>query len=149
MTVTSIIGSSLDDVWGTEFNKKKRKSKKTSDPFCKIPSRYDDIMDVYYPNEENYEKFDKTNYSRTMHPQEDTDAEERVTKDTHIKVKPPKETFSELKSYFEKHKLKLVPKDEKEKQYMDLALYIFSGIVLIFILEQFVNIGIVLGNRLY
>lgn len=36
---------------------------------------------------------------------------------------------------------------EKDKYYMDFGLYLISGILLIFILEQFVHIGLVMQNK--
>jgi hypothetical protein len=156
MTVTSVIGSSLEDVWGTDFSnsKKKKKSKRTTtdtsscDVYTKNPTQFDDIMDVYSYTED--EPYNKIKYSRTQRHLSDTDAEDRDADDEHIiianpntnpnsnnkKQKEKKELFSEL------HKEEI-----KEKQYLDLSMYIFSGVALIFILEQFISIGIVLGSK--
>jgi hypothetical protein len=155
MTVVNIIGSNLEDVWGpdvTSSSKKKKKSRKDREATCntytRSPAYYDDIMDVYWPTEE--EPYNKSKYSRTQHPLSDTDAEERETEVHNVKVQQnfEKEHFTELKDYIERNKDKFGSLfDDKEKQYLDMAMYVFSGIALIFILEQFVSIGMVLGSR--
>jgi hypothetical protein len=163
MTVVTVIGSSLEDVWGQDFSKKKKRSRRNGEPSCdtysKTPTQFDDIMDVYSYNDN--EPYNKTKFSRTQKHLSDTDAEDRVLEDHIVSVdsKDPytksktKEFFSDPESINEflvKNRDKLLQYhnlgDNKEKQYLDLSMYIFSGIALIFILEQFVSIGIALGK---
>jgi hypothetical protein len=169
MTVTPVIGSSLEDVWGQDFTKKKKRSKRTGEPSCdtysKTPTQFDDIMDVYSYNEN--EPYNKTKFSRTQKHLVDTDAEDRELEDHVVNVdsKDPtsyikgktKEFYNNYESINEflvKNRDKLLQHhnsisniNNKEKQYLDLSMYIFSGIALIFILEQFISIGIALGTK--
>jgi hypothetical protein len=152
MTVLKVVGSSLDDVWGQDvIKKKKRPTKRNSDPLCDMysdnPTRFDDIMNVYHPA--SNETYDKANYSRTQNHLLDTDADDRESDIRELTVGSEKTGKNTTEKFSQNSALLDVIKrhGDKEKQYIDLAMYVFSGIALIFILEQFVSIGIALSNR--
>ncbi len=144
MTVSSINYAVLEEIWGESFDnttniEKKKKKKKSMDPLCQVyakkPSKFDDIMDTY--NSSNHEVYDKVQYSRTHHPLPDTDADEREM-DKYLGIKDKQmHSLYQTKEGFESNDIF----DKKEQLYLDFAMYIFSGIVLIFILEQFVQLG--------
>lgn len=153
MTVISISGSSLDEVWGETTSKPKNKRKSTkqpSDPVCeKKSSNYDDIMDYYHPSIHGI--YEKSRYSRTQKKLTDTDADDRY--DENVNVSGADEDLSQkLPPKFREHYSDInyqspTTDHEREKQYLDLSMYIFSGIALIFILEQFVSLGMALASK--
>ena len=137
MTVSKVVGSSLDEVWGTydiaPSSSQKQKKKKQSMP------KVDNIMDNYY---------DKTKWSRTQLPLDDTDDSDapRESIDKYIQLMNRSE---EAREHYEQEKINTSSNngstsDDREAMYLDLALYVFSGIILIFIMEQFINIGMAL-----
>jgi hypothetical protein len=103
--------------------------------------KLDDIMNYF---EKTPAAYDKTPTSRTQKPLPETDAEPRgeevvyTTKENVFPMPKDRKVFVEG---FESQR-------SREQQYLDFALYVFSGIVLIFVMEQFVNIGIHLQKRL-
>lgn len=144
MTVMKVVGSSLDEVWGmydsAPSSSQKQKKKKQNMP------KVDNIMDNYY---------DKTKWSRTQLPLDETDSIDapRESVDKYIQLtnrsghEVSREHY-ESEKYNENHTEKgntvSMKDDQTESMYVDLALYTFSGIILIFIMEQFINIGIAL-----
>jgi hypothetical protein len=160
MTVISVFGSSLDEVWGDVPGKqksKKKSSKRTpSDQLCeRSPStQYDEIMDYYHPSLAGI--YEKSRYSRTQHPLTETDAEERYDENKYISSSDPdvsKKLPPQAREYYVNAPTASIMhvtgklNEDREKQYLDLSMYIFSGIALIFILEQFVSIGMALANK--
>jgi hypothetical protein len=142
MTVINIQGSSLDEIWGvydspptgSSSSAKKRKSKRNN---CKV-WRLDDIVDTYN-SQSPYELYERPKYSRTQFPLHETDGgdEPREEPEKEVHVEPSTHSIKE-------HYTELLNESKKEKLYIDLSLYVFSGVVLIFILEQFINIGMML-----
>lgn len=156
MTVFNIIGSNLEDVWGQDYTntKKKKKSKRSSDAMC---TKFDNIMDVYQPENEIYnEQYNKSRYSRSQRHLSDTDAEDRETEEHDIVVgssnkynlEDKNEKFSEFNEFLKNKHHQMLPREDKEKQYLDMSMYIFSGIAMIFIMEQFISIGIAIGSNI-
>lgn len=137
MTVINIQGSSLDEIWGVydqppNANGKKRKQKRNN---CKV-WRLDDIVDTYQ-SQFPYESYERPKYSRTQFPLPDTDGGDEPREEPEKHVEVPMTSIKE-------HYSELLNEKNKEKLYIDLSLYVFSGVMLIFILEQFINIGMML-----
>lgn len=139
MTVSNTTYSYLEEAWGETFEKtKKSKSKKrdaTCDTFAKSMAKFDDIMDVYAtpPSSEYY---DKTEFSRTQRHLPDTDAEDR---ETEVKtLRPNMSSKQDYRDHFEE----LPTRTTDDKLHLDFGMYLFSGVILIFIMEQFVQIGL-------
>lgn len=174
MTVKSTNYSSLEEVWGETFNPsqkpKKEKKKKVHDPICELyemgnNNGYNDNDIVSYANNyltENTEKYDKTSHQRSMNDQEREKpvrevvvSHERsmydVSDNDDIVEGKKHEAFQQPLRYFkEKHSM---PEDDDDDlntsttsnfAFIDLLLYIVSGIILIFVMEQFVRIGLLL-----
>ena len=152
MTVVKIVGSTLDEVWGDSKVVKKKSAKRAksleTDACDKIrgSAKFDDIMDIYHPN--NYDWADKARYSRTYHPLQDTDGQDRDELQKYVDVSSEQSKDSENKRNNTISKEHFVDvrniEDNHEKLYLDMSLYVFSGIALIFILEQFISIGMAL-----
>lgn len=148
----------MEEVWGQDLETHPRRGggskrdrprpqrESNSDALCDLASatkKLDDIMNYF---ENTPEPFDKTPTSRTQKALPETDAEPRGEEVVYAS-RAQENVFP-------------MPKDRKvfvegfdsqrsrEQQYLDFALYVFSGIVLIFVMEQFVNIGIHLQQRL-
>lgn len=142
-------GAPLEEVWGNDLEthpaklNRRDKKKKQDGTLCDLyeaTKKLDDIMNYF---ENTPETYDKNPTSRTQQKLPNTDAEPR----------------GEAEVYPKKAEVYPLPKDQKvfvegfdeqrsrEKQYLDFALYVFSGIVLIFIMEQFINIGIHLQQK--
>jgi len=146
MTVVNIVGSSLDEIWGSyDLQKSKKKTNRKNREMCKPKNdergkrdEYDDIMGY-----SSYDWHDKARYSRTHHPLEDTDAEEREDVDKYITI--PSSVDSPDAKIVKEH-YSSGHTDDRERIYLDLSMYVFSGIALIFILEQFVTIGMALKS---
>lgn len=139
MTVFSISGSSLDEVWGDAFHKKQKKTKTPpsrkpfEDPFCTVDKkRIDDIMDSY--TTDVFDSYDKSRFSRSQKPPDEEDNEEkRYPAEKNFTIPSPlKPSGHVLVENFD---------ENREKMYLDLTMYVFSGIALIFILEQFITLG--------
>ena len=148
-------GAPLEEVWGQDLethprrgaakrDKPRPQKENNSDALCDLAlatKKLDDIMNYF---EKTPEPFDKTPTSRTQKPLPETDAEPRgeevvyATKENVFPMPKDRKVFVEG---FDSQR-------SREKQYLDFALYVFSGIVLIFVMEQFVNIGIHLQKRL-
>jgi hypothetical protein len=191
MTVTSTNYSSLEEVWGDNFNPtnktggKKEKKKKVIDPICELyemgnNNGYTENDLVHYANS-YLENYDKTSYSRgmnsvsneeeKMHPH--SDPRERPQRRVAISSNRAKYDVSsnddedEMTTYVEEDQHRFaknkrssprhIKKEEiesydddysdssnKKFAFIDLLLYIVSGIILIFVMEQFVRIGLLL-----
>jgi hypothetical protein len=139
MTVSKVVGSSLDEVWG---NYDVAPSSKNSVPRPK-KHKVDNIMDNYY---------EKSKWSRTQQPQSDADQSDgpRDELDRYVSLK--NRSGENTEHYMENPRgdaaVLVEPTKEirgdvdRESMYLDLSLYVFSGIILIFIMEQFINIGV-------
>jgi hypothetical protein len=145
MTVVNTNYSYLEEAWPELDKPKKTKTKKREqkeaqcDSFAKSMAKFDDIMDVYAqpPNSEYYNKIP---FSRTQDHLPETDAEDRESV-RHVQIpKVPKEV---LDHYYEEPQ---IPKEifvqSDDKIHLDFGMYLFSGVLLIFIMEQFVQIGL-------
>jgi hypothetical protein len=144
MTVMNLTGSDLNEVWGNEYhskNKKKRNAKK-EEAEVKKPNDLDDIMDYYHPS--IFGSYQKSRYSRTQQPLPETDAEEREDENKYINIRRNEEHYVPTPETTISPKTLLMLQEERERQYLDLGMYIFSGVALIFILEQFINLGVAL-----
>lgn len=148
MTVISISGSSLEEVWGEQQTKpktKKKSSKSSNDSMCKKPTNYDDIMDYYHPSIHGI--YEKSRYSRR-----DDDKEKRYDEDVYVSAVEDEDISQKLpprlrEYYTERSGMQPHNVIDKEKQYLDLSMFVFSGIALIFILEQFVSIGMAIAKK--
>lgn len=136
MTVSKVVGSSLDEVWG---NYDVAPSSKNSVPRPK-KHKVDNIMDNYY---------EKSKWSRTQQPQSDADQSDGLRDDLDRYVSLKNRSGENTEHYVDTQDAVFVqPKKEirgdadRESMYLDLSLYVFSGIILIFIMEQFINIGV-------
>lgn len=143
-------GASLEEVWGVNMDlpigsvvrsvqpkSVPKKQRSTDDEICASAKRLDDIMTYVQSKSESYEK---TPTSRSQIPLPETHGtnrgdEEKIVKDL---VDLP----SERKMIFEGFQ-----NQNRERDYLDFALYVFSGVVLIFVLEQFIQIGINLQRK--
>jgi hypothetical protein len=128
MTVTSTSYSLLEEVWGEPFDKPIKKKKTVK--FCderqsKRVQKFDDIMDTYYPNSSNtYEEYNKSEFTRPN---------TREPREVHV------ENYAEPST--SERTVGIKSMEDKEKQYLDMGMYVFSGVALIFIMEQFIQIG--------
>ena len=83
MTVSTLTGASLEDVWGAYDAPPNKKNKKKTPK--QSSQKLDDIMNSYYPNE----WMDRTRYSRTQFPLSDMDGEDpREQVDKHVDIYP-------------------------------------------------------------
>jgi len=101
--------------------------------------KLDDIMNYFQEKSESYEKAPT---SRSQLPLPETDGADRGEGEkiaTSVVNLPP-----ERKLIYEGFQQQ---QQRREREYLDFALYVFSGVVLIFVLEQFIQIGINLQKR--
>jgi hypothetical protein len=166
MTVTSTNYSSLEEVWGDTFSqKKKEKRKKVVDPICELyemgnNNGYTENDLVNYANS-YFDRHDKNVYQR---PVNDTYTRERPVKhvsvrsngdieddkefvDTDHSISTPLPRTSHPSSHPNSQPNHMNYDDEEyapKFAFIDLLLYIVSGIILIFVMEQFVKIGMLL-----
>ena len=149
MRNNALFGASLDEVWGngdgTNLPPKKTKSsslRPNDDQDCSGILK-NKILDPIY-KKEHEAPYNKNESSRVQLPQDDTDG--GLDRDNKLVVIPtqPKELPKERKLDYKEH---FTNTSDREKQYLDLALYVFSGIVLIFVMEQFIQIGINLRSN--
>lgn len=147
-------GAPLEEVWGSDLETHpkrdaKRRSTKApqqgNDPlFCDLSSatkKLDDIMNYFESSPQHY---DKNPTSRSQDTLPMTDGEPRGEANVYPKGDAVFDMPKDRKVFIEKFD----EQKSREKQYLDFALYVFSGIVLIFVLEQFIQIGINLQRRL-
>ena len=177
MTVTTITGSELSEVWGDAFNKSKKRrgggrGGADCDSLVKKPPPFDDIMnDFYHPSIHGI--YEKSRFARDQHALADTDADgPREDEDKFVSVGPspqrPEEeqrvapanayanrlqdaarrTQQQTQQYehYTEPKHLMMLDDDREKRYLDLSMYVFSGVALIFILEQFIHLGLLLKS---
>ena len=156
MTVMNLNPSDLSEAYGESFTKssKKKKSKRSGcDATRKKPAQFDDIIsDFYHPSLHGI--YEKSRYSRNQHALPMTDSSDREEDDKYVNfdeddhdtsIKPQLENYQERTPVQNNLPSKLLSiHDEREKRYIDLSMYIFSGIALIFIMEQFINLGVAL-----
>ena len=154
LTVTNITGSELSEVWGDAFTKpKKKRGDNVCQSLVKKPPPFDDIMnDFYHPSIQG--TYEKSRDSRNQNalPGTDTD-EEREEGDKFVEVgssnatpTPTDATNTAAKENFTEPKYLMMLNDDREKRYLDLSMYVFSGVALIFILEQFIHLGLLLKS---
>ena len=187
MTVTTITGSELSEVWGDAFNKSKKKRSggrggADCDSLVKKPPPFDDIMnDFYHPSIHGI--YEKSRFARDQHALADTDADgPREDEDKYVSVGPspemPEQSIAPANAYayqlqdaarrtqpqaqsqsqqpmqqqpqqnehYTEPKHLMMLNDDREKRYLDLSMYVFSGVALIFILEQFIHLGLLLKS---
>ena len=149
MTVVKIQGSSLEEVYGTDvFSKPKRKKQgkrgdTTRDSTIhpnQHPNGIDDIFDYYESSNNEFEQTQSLQELQGTHPEY-----QRLS--THMPaVEADVLEHYSVQSNPRTHKDMLHKEEERENRYIDLGLYLFSGVFLIFIMEQFVNIGMALKS---
>lgn len=153
MTVTSTNYSLIEEAWADAFeqppssmDRPHKKKKKVRDPLCESyakrqPAKYDDIMDTY--GGAQYEQYNKLKYSRghgNREPSMEMDVEtyeeqnDMSEEEYHLRHMP----VQARRKYMQRHAYL----DDREKRYLDLGVYVFSGVALIFIMEQFIQIGL-------
>jgi hypothetical protein len=155
MTVLNVNYSSLDEVWADAPSKPKRKEKKKDSEARKVP---DPICELYeMGNYRGYtendivsyanEYLEKQNPSRKHHDSEDVEHDD----DESIIVPPVREPAPRLKreSFTPPPQRRAYQEEEtyssrQDFAFIDLLLYVISGIILIFAMEQFVKIGVLL-----
>jgi hypothetical protein len=158
MTVTSTNYSSLEEVWGDTFSqKKKEKKKKVVDPICELYEMgnnngytENDLVNYansYYDRHDKHDKYDKNLYQR---PVNDTYTRERPVKRVNVQTRGDIEEEKEFVDTDMTPRISPMTHTFDEEEYapkfafIDLLLYIVSGIILIFVMEQFVKIGLLL-----
>lgn len=168
MTVLNVNYSSLDEVWGEPPSKSKRKEKKKETEVRKLP---DPICELYeMGNYRGYtendivsfanEYLEKQNPSRgsgtwqqdddkrikQLENDDDRDDESLVHPPPREIPRPKRESFTPPPpphhNYHDDDEQ--VYTSRQDFAFIDLLLYIISGIILIFAMEQFVKIGILL-----
>lgn len=162
MTVTSTNYSSLEEVWGETFSvKKKEKRKKVVDPICEL---------YEMGNNNGYTENDLVSYANSYFDRHDKNVYQRPVNDTYTRERPVKNISVRSNGDVEDEKefIDTIPPqspqspqsppriphpihtnyDEEDYTpkfaFIDLLLYIVSGIILIFVMEQFVKIGMLL-----
>ena len=145
-------GASLEEVWGVNMDlplgsvvrpvtkSVQKKQRPTDEAACEIyasAKKLDDIMNYVQSKSESYEK---TPTSRSQNPLPETDGTNRG--DAEKIVNKLIDLPSERKMIYEGFQ-----NQNRERDYLDFALYVFSGVVLIFVLEQFIQIGINLQRK--
>ena len=118
---------------------------------------------VNYAND-YYEKYDKSKYQKTMNSHSDVDQNVREKQERRVVISDNKKEYDVSEKddddYYYTPKTKSKPMSERIEYkkpiididessnnsfaFIDLFLYIISGIILIFVMEQFVKIGILL-----
>jgi hypothetical protein len=142
-------GASLEEVWGVNMDlplgsvtkPAAKKQRPTDDEACQIyasAKKIDDIINYVQSKGESYEK---TPTSRSQMPLPETDGADRGQGE--IIAKNIVDLPAERRMIFEGFQ-----NQNRERDYLDFALYVFSGVVLIFVLEQFIQIGINLQRKL-
>jgi hypothetical protein len=151
---------------------KKEKKKKVADPICQLyemgnNSGYTENDIVSYAND-YFEKYDKTKHQKTMNEGEgvmprarpsqhvivsdkknvyDTSVDDDETEDImHEESKEkPRRSFKKNNIHTNiSHHEEDTDESKPSFAFIDLLLYIVSGIILIFVMEQFVKIGLLL-----
>jgi hypothetical protein len=158
-------GASLEEVWGinmdlphgaaaTSVPKQKKSqtladvpasnSAKVSNTKCELyanAKKLDDIMNYIQDRSEPYEKAPT---SRNQQPLPETDGADRGEGEKIATAASVVELPPERKMIYEGFQYQ---QQRREREYLDFALYVFSGVVLIFVLEQFIQIGINLQKQ--
>lgn len=147
-------GASLEEVWGINMDlpqdasvSKTKKSQKTtslpslsnSNKKCELyanAKKLDDIMNYFQEKNESYEK---SPTSRNQLPLPETDGADRGEGEKIATAASTVELPPERKMIYEGFQYQ---QQRRERDYLDFALYVFSGVVLIFVLEQFIQIGV-------
>lgn len=142
-------GASLEEVWGVNMDlplgsvvgSVTKKQRPTDDAACEIyasAKKIDDIINYVQSKGENYKK---TPTSRSQMPLPETDGADRGEGEKIAKsiVDLPAERRMIYEGF---------QNQNRDRDYLDFALYVFSGVVLIFVLEQFIQIGINLQRKL-
>lgn len=139
-------GAALEDVWGDsmvmELPQQPRKNDKKQSDVCEIyaqSKKLDDIMNYFEKKGDVYDKVPTSRTQETLPETEGTDRGDSVV--TSRKAIDLPEERRMVYEGFEQHQ-------RRERDYIDFALYVFSGVVLIFVMEQFIQIGINLQRRL-
>jgi|TARA_B110000259_G_C13918331_1_gene363780 hypothetical protein len=210
MTIVNINYASLDEVFGSEFNKKKKKKPKKQQACNYYARRYEKTSDkdlsnvqsndvinnfagygtndyspeltgkdnkysknnrnvqdkhkLYIDEEEEMDYFDKLYKTNEFKPltsmdgnnlmnytnnnnddnNDDSDDEEPPQINREIQTTTYKKPFKSLLTGQKQEDNKIY---EEDKHYLDFGLYLISGILLIFILEQFVQLGMIMKQK--
>lgn len=151
MTVINTSYSSIEEAWADSYlspSLQKKPKKKRQDPICDLynarDSAYDDTDIIAYANK----FYDKSQFQKPMN-------REPPRKEITVGVEePPSEEYEELPPPHAHPETRLYNAREDYENYektpnldyFDIALYVISGIILIFMMEQFVKIGMLLSR---
>lgn len=170
MTVRNTNYSSLDEVWGDVPSKSttssKRRDKKDKRDKIEQPKVVDPICELYeMGNYRGYNENDIINYANEYHDKYLEKEYNKNYSDNFVHQQPSmSKTYTDEDEYEYEHTKPVLPKNEtyrkkkivhdeqetsdnnahNEFAFIDLLLYIISGIILIFVMEQFVKIGLLL-----
>lgn len=174
MTVYNTSYSSLDEVWADSYLspnlQKKTKKKRTppqSDPLCDLynmgNSHYQENDLISFANK-YYEQHEKAKYQKPRMMDDDEPREKSPVyvdvEAEHVRPEFPDEDYAMERDlnaankarekdrlYFHTKEYYTNDGDEKTSTFLmyDVILYIISGIILIFMMEQFVRIGTMLS----
>ncbi len=143
-------GAPLEEVWGVNMDLPQgasvQKTRKTTKPTSKCDlyadaKKLDDIMNYFQEKNESYEK---SPTSRNQKALPETDGADRAEGEKIATTASTVDLPPERKMIYEGFEYQ---QQRRERDYLDFALYVFSGVVLIFVLEQFIQIGINLQKR--
>ncbi len=164
MTVLPAGYAFLDEVWSDPYlNPQLKKEKKNKKAKQNVPIQVEDpICSLYEMGQNNrvdndllefansyYDKYDKSNYQNPQmlnreKPVYYTENEEQNEDTEEIqRIKEPQVNSSRI-YYDSKENYRNMDNNDNSFDYMDLLLYIISGIILIFMMEQFVKLGMLL-----
>ena len=157
--------SSLDEVWGDGFSVANKKSKKSSaskryqkDPVCELYELGGSASKAYTENDimeyvnsagatDNYSKVDFMN-KMSIKSREAEELPPQIEETEIVKVPKPyvpkrveEDDVLEFMGYMDKASK---PITSSSIPLADLSLYVISGIILIFMMEQFVKVGMTL-----
>lgn len=156
--------SSLEDVWGHKpHTKRSKRSKKklemagSPEPLLPTPDLADPICDLYdtkyrKQRRSNRKTYDPWDSSASIHHPFSviSDASNTLEDDAdpienEIEMFDPKPPDQEAKPEVFRKNDKPPPRRSHENH--DVFLYVFSGVILLFVLEQFIQVGLHIGVR--
>ncbi len=156
--------SSLDEVWGSDLKPKKKSVPKKptppqimpKDPFCEL---YDisnsskaysenELMEYVNSATAGFDNYSKVEFSKSVPPSRDDPVPPQKIVPTktpkHVDEDDDEDDVLDFMGYMEKKTNETINK--ANLPFADYGLYILSGIILIFMMEQFVKIGVAMRN---
>ncbi len=110
-------------------------------------SEYEKQFDVYLPN--MYDDIDEASYEPILKPNKvDNSASSNnsnIKKDENMENKKKMDMMET--SYQNYEKMRMMRENTKETNKLDILLFIISGILLIFLMEQFIKIGMLIAKH--